>query len=88
MTFVSTISRTFVSRETTRRLRRSDLEIGVEICRLRLDAGVTLTELVAVVGVHRSHLARIEAGIAHPSLAVLMSIGIALGSDAGVDLGR
>jgi transcriptional regulator with XRE-family HTH domain len=81
---VTNVSRTSVSRETARRLRRSDLEIGVEVRRLRCDAGVTLTELARVVGVHRSHIARIEAGVAHPSLAVLISIGIALGADLSV----
>jgi transcriptional regulator with XRE-family HTH domain len=43
-----------------------------------------MTELAAVVGVHRSHLARIEAGIAAPSLEVLTAIGVALGADLGL----
>ena len=34
-----------------------------------------------VTGIHRSHLARIEAGIASPSLDVLLAIGVALGAD-------
>lgn len=49
-----------------------------------MDTSLTLTELGAVVGVHRSHLARIEDGRAAPSLEVLTAIGIALGADLGV----
>jgi transcriptional regulator with XRE-family HTH domain len=78
------ISRTSVSREADRRLRRLHLHVGDQIRRLRLEAGLTLTELAAVVGVHRSHLARIEAGAAAPSLQVLTAIGVALGADLGV----
>lgn len=48
---------------------------------MRLEAGVTLTELALLVDVHRSHIARIEAGNARPSLEVLTAIGVALGAD-------
>jgi transcriptional regulator with XRE-family HTH domain len=48
---------------------------------MRLEAGLTLTALGGVVGVHRTHLARIESGVARPSLEVLMAIGVALGAD-------
>lgn len=78
------ITRAHVGRETDRRLRRLHLHIGDDLRRLRQDAGLTLTELAAVVGVHRSHLARIEAGRAAPSLEVLTAIGVALGADLGV----
>lgn len=57
-----TVTQTTVARETERRMRRLDLAIGEEVRRLRLDAGVTLSALAAVVGVHRTYLARIEAG--------------------------
>lgn len=79
-----TITRAHVERETTRRLRRLHLHMGEDIRHLRLDAGLTLTDLGAVVGVHRSHLARIEGGQAAPSLEVLSAIGVALGADLGV----
>lgn len=78
------ITRAHVEREATRRLRRLHLHLGEDIRRLRLDAGLTLTDLGAVVGVHRSHLARIEDGHAAPSLNVLAAIGVALGADLGV----
>ncbi|MDO8484474.1 MAG: helix-turn-helix transcriptional regulator [Candidatus Limnocylindrales bacterium] len=76
-----TISRAHVARETARRMRRSDVETGEQIRRMRLDAGVTLTELARIVDVHRSHIARIESATARPSLEVLTAIGVALGAD-------
>jgi transcriptional regulator with XRE-family HTH domain len=79
-----TITRTAIARETERRMRRHDLAIGEEVRRLRLDAGVTLQALSAVVGVHRTYLARIEAGRARPSIEVLTAIAVALGADLGV----
>jgi transcriptional regulator with XRE-family HTH domain len=79
-----TITMTTVARETARRTRRHSLQIGEDIRRIRLDAGTTLTALAEVVGVHRSHLARIEAGTARPSLEVLTAVGVALGADLGV----
>jgi transcriptional regulator with XRE-family HTH domain len=76
-----TITRVTVERETARRMRRSDLETGEQIRRMRLDAGITRTELALVVDVHRSYIARIESGKARPSLEVLTAIGLALGAD-------
>ena len=78
------ITRAHVERESSRRLRRLYIRMGEDLRHLRLDAGLTLTELGAVVGVHRSHLARIEDGQAAPSLHVLTAIGVALGADLGV----
>jgi len=79
-----TMTRTAVARETERRMRRHDLALGEEVRRLRLDAGVTLSALAAVVGVHRTYLARVEAGRARPSLEVLTAVGVALGADLSV----
>jgi transcriptional regulator with XRE-family HTH domain len=79
-----TITRAAVARETERRLRRLALGTGEDIRRMRLDAGLTQTELGGVAGIHRSHLARIEAGTARPSLEVLIAVGIALGADLGL----
>jgi transcriptional regulator with XRE-family HTH domain len=75
------ITQAAVRRETDLRVRRSRLRVGEEIRRLRLDAGLTLTELGAATGIHRSHLTRIEAGVATPSLDTLVAIGVALGAD-------
>jgi transcriptional regulator with XRE-family HTH domain len=78
------VSRTSVARETARTLRRSSIDIGEQIHRMRLDAGVSMSELAHVVGIHRSHIARIEAATARPSLDVLTAIGIALGAEISV----
>jgi transcriptional regulator with XRE-family HTH domain len=78
------LSRTAVARETARRMRRLGLQNGEEIRRLRLDAGVSLAQLSEVVGVHKSHVARIESSQVQPSLAVLTAIGVALGADLSV----
>lgn len=75
------ITRASVRLETDRRMRRLRMRVGEDIRRLRLDAGLTLTELGGVTGIDRSHLARIEAGVASPSLDALVAIGVALGAD-------
>lgn len=76
-----TITRKFVQAEAARRMRHMDQQLGEEIRRLRLDAGVTVAQLAGIVGVHRSYIDRIEAGRARPSLPVLAAIGVALGAD-------
>lgn len=73
-----------VRRETERRLIRLDLRLAEDIQRLRGDAGVSRAELADIVGVHRSHLDRIEAGRARPSIDLLVAIGVALGADTSV----
>jgi transcriptional regulator with XRE-family HTH domain len=75
------ITPAYVRRESERLSRRLRLRVGDDVRRLRLDAGVTLTELSAITAVDRSHLRRIEAGTASPSLEVLTAIGVALGAD-------
>jgi transcriptional regulator with XRE-family HTH domain len=75
------ISRTVVTRETARRMRRLGLQNGEDIRRLRNDAGVSLADLGKVVGVNKSHLARIEGSKVQPSLEVLTAIAVALGAD-------
>ena len=67
--------------ESDRRVRRFWVHAGDEIRSLRLDAGVTLTELAAVTDIDRSHLRRIEAGAASASVEALVTIGVALGAD-------
>ena len=65
-------------------MRRFDLQISEDLRRLRTESGVSLSRLSVVVGVHKSYLARIEAGQARPSLEILTAIGIALGADLGL----
>ena len=62
-------------------MRRFWLQNGEEIRRLREGAGVSIGQLADVVGVHKSHLARIEAGSARPTIEVLAAIGFALGAE-------
>jgi len=78
------ITAAWVRSETRRRVRRIRLEVGDHIRRYRLDAGLTLTEIGAVTGIDRSYLARIEMGLASPSVDVLVGIGVALGADLSV----
>lgn len=78
------ITRATVRRETDRRLRRLRLRSGDEIRRLRLDAGLSLTELGAAIDIDRSHLARVEAGRASPSLDLSVAVSVALGAELGV----
>jgi transcriptional regulator with XRE-family HTH domain len=80
------IKRIYVARETARRLRRMELVTGEEIHRLRTEAGVSLAALSDATGVHKSHIARIEAGQVHASLQVLTALGVAMGADLGVRL--
>ena len=78
------ITRFTVARETARRSRRMERQTGDDIHRLRTEAGVSLGALAGMAGIHKSHLARIEAAEVHASLAVLTAIGVALGADLSV----
>jgi transcriptional regulator with XRE-family HTH domain len=60
--------------------------MGEDLRRLRLEAGVSLTALAAIVGVDPSHLARIEKGAAQPGLDLLERIAVALGADVSIRL--
>jgi transcriptional regulator with XRE-family HTH domain len=62
-------------------MRRFWLQIGEEMRRLREEAGISIGELAGVTGIHKSHIARIEAGLARPTIEVLTAISIALGAD-------
>jgi transcriptional regulator with XRE-family HTH domain len=61
-----------------RDLRRA---LGLEIQRLRLDAGLSQRRLAIVSGVDQSHLSRIERGDVEPSVSTLVAIADALGGD-------
>jgi transcriptional regulator with XRE-family HTH domain len=79
-----TVTRPYVQREATRRLRRVKSQIGDDLRQIRIDAGVSVAGLARVVGVDDAHIGRIEAGVANPSLEVLVALGVALGADLGV----
>jgi transcriptional regulator with XRE-family HTH domain len=75
------ITRTEVTRESDRRMRRFWLQNGEDVRRIREDAGISIGQLAGVTGIHKSHVARIEAGVARPTIDVLSTIGVALGAD-------
>jgi transcriptional regulator with XRE-family HTH domain len=68
-------------RELTRRQRQLRLSLGQQIRELRLESGVTLTALARAAGIDPGFLSRIEAGVAHPSLEILIAIAACLGAD-------
>lgn len=74
------------SRELARRRRLLHSNIGAQIRELRVEAGITQRDLAAAVGIHPSHLSRIERGLAQASLDTLVAIGACLGADLGVRL--
>ena len=74
-------TRADVHRETDRGLRRLHLGIGEELTRIRLDANVSIAALSRATGVDDAYIGRIEAGVASPSIEVLIALGVALGAD-------
>lgn len=51
---------------------------------MRLSAGLSLSDLARAASIHRTHLARIEAGSVVASVPVLIAIGVALGCDTSL----
>jgi transcriptional regulator with XRE-family HTH domain len=80
------ITKASVEREARRQSLGRRLRLGEEIRRRRLETNVSLRALAAVVGVHPSHLARMERGEVEASIAVLTRLSIALGCELGVHL--
>lgn len=72
------------SRELLRRKRELQSRIGSQIVALREEAGVTQAQLARCAGTAQSHVWKIEAGQAQPSLLALLAIGRCLGADLGV----
>ncbi|HEX5014865.1 MAG TPA: helix-turn-helix transcriptional regulator [Candidatus Limnocylindrales bacterium] len=66
---------------TAAELRR---RIGLEIRRLRVDAGLSIRTLAFEAHIDPSYLALVEAGAREASLAVLAAIGAVLGADLSV----
>ena len=58
--------------------------VGLDIRRLRIDAGLSVRTLAAASGIDHGFLARIEAGSVEASYAVLVAIGEVLGADLSV----
>src|SRR6476469_837979 len=73
-------------RERLRLARQLRLLIGRQILELRTEAGVSLSALAECAGVERSHIWRIEAGMASPSVDSLVAISTCLGAEAALSL--
>ena len=73
-----------IRRETDRRLRRLQLNLGDDLTRIRLDANVSIKALGRAAAIDDAYIGRIEAGTARPSLEGLAALGVALGADLSV----
>jgi HTH-type transcriptional regulator/antitoxin HipB len=61
-----------------------ELEPGYQVARLRIQRGLTQTQLAKMVGTHQPSIARLENGTSAPSLSFLDRIAEAL--DARIEL--
>jgi transcriptional regulator with XRE-family HTH domain len=75
-----------VDRAIQRRLRDLARSIGADIARIRTEIGASQAAVGREAGIDRSHVTRIEAGRAHPSLESLIAIATAMGADVSVRL--
>ena len=75
-----------VDREIQRRLRVLTRSIGADVERIRTELGASQSAVARVAGIDRSHVTRIEAGNARPSLESLVAVATALGADVSVRL--
>jgi transcriptional regulator with XRE-family HTH domain len=73
-------------RERGRLVRELQVRIGRQILELRAEAGVSRTAVARCAGIDPTHLLRIEAGDASPSLTSLVAIATCLGTEAAVRL--
>ena len=81
------LSAKYVQRSESGEFRASDLpqiavngaQLGAQLRRLRLEAGLTQAELARRTGIHRPNIARVEAGRHTPSLETLARIAAAIG---------
>jgi DNA-binding XRE family transcriptional regulator len=61
-------------------------EPGYQVTRLRLLRGLTQEQLAELVGTKQSSIARLESGVAAPSLSFLTKVAAALGARVEVRL--
>ena len=72
------------SRALNRRTAEVQRWIGRQLLELRTEASISQSELARCAGIAQSYLWTIEAGLASPSIGVLIAIGACLGADLGV----
>ena len=75
-----------ISRAIQRRLRELTRSIGADVRQIRSEVGASQGIVAREAGIDRSHLTRIESGLAHPSLESLIAIATAMGADVSVRL--
>lgn len=80
------ITPTQVRTETRRRVHAHAIRTGESIRRIRLEAGLSRTDVGRIASVDPSYLARIEAGTAIAPVPTLIAIGLALGCDTSLRL--
>ncbi|HEY3333882.1 MAG TPA: helix-turn-helix transcriptional regulator [Candidatus Limnocylindrales bacterium] len=68
-------------RDRQRSVRRA---VGEEIGRIRLEAGLSMRELGAAIGIDPGHLSRVEAGDRDVSVRTLVAVAAACGHDASI----
>jgi transcriptional regulator with XRE-family HTH domain len=70
------------------RARRRDLlrALGMEIRRMREDAGRSQSVIASTASISQAHLSTVEAGAAEPSVEVLIAIAAALGAHLSIRL--
>ena len=73
-------SRTAHNRESVA-FRRTATELGHRVRERRRELGWTLEDAAEHFGIEPAHVRRIEAGRTNPSLAILISIALGLGTD-------
>ncbi len=57
--------------------------LGAKIKSLRIEGGITQAVLSERCGLFRTHVSRIECGIANPTLSAIVAIALALGVEPG-----
>jgi len=75
-----------IEREVQRRLRILARSLGDDLQRIRTEAAASQATVSREAGIDRSHMTRIEAGTARPSLETLVAIAKALGADVSIRL--
>ena len=55
--------------------------VGLNLQRLRREAGLSQEELAGRSGVHQTYLSGVERGVRNPTVTVLQKIALALGLD-------
>jgi transcriptional regulator with XRE-family HTH domain len=55
--------------------------VGLNLQRLRREAGLSQEELAGRSGVHQTYLSGVERGVRNPTVTVLQKIAMALGLD-------